>query len=133
MAWLNGNSECLPVDGQLLAMVLVVWAATFGMDEAGNETHDEDQMDAHQRVENINDMLQEMLYLVDIHGIMRKPTWDGVKVLLLLLPLTQGKCSTDPRRNIPTEFPTDIHSPIDRLVSHRMFSLVKKYFYATLR
>jgi hypothetical protein len=35
-------------------------------------------------------MVQEMLHLIDIHGILRKPTWDGVRALHLLLPLTQG-------------------------------------------
>lgn len=90
-AHLDGNPDCLPIPGQLIAMVLVVWAATFGVDEFGQEIQDEDQREFQQRVELINDMLQEMLYLVDLHGILRKPTWDGVKLLLLLLPLTQGK------------------------------------------
>jgi hypothetical protein len=35
-------------------------------------------------------MTHELLHLVDLHGIMRKPTWDGVRVLLLIWPLTQG-------------------------------------------
>ena len=27
---------------------------------------------------------------IDACGILRKPTWDGVRALLLLLPLTEG-------------------------------------------
>jgi hypothetical protein len=32
-------------------------------------------------------MLQEVLHFVDQHGILRKPSWDGVRALLLLSPL----------------------------------------------
>jgi len=31
-----------------------------------------------------------ILQEIDACGILRKPTWDGVRVLLLLLPLTEG-------------------------------------------
>ncbi|TCD61678.1 hypothetical protein EIP91_008100 [Steccherinum ochraceum] len=88
-AHLDGNPDCLPIPGQLIAMVLVVWAASFGVNESGQEIRDEDQHEYQNQVENVHDMLHEMLYLVDLHGIIRKPSWDGVKLLLLLLPLTQ--------------------------------------------
>ncbi|THH33868.1 hypothetical protein EUX98_g216 [Antrodiella citrinella] len=91
LAHLDGNPDCLPIPGQLIAMALVVWAATFGVDEYGQVIQEEDPHEFQQRAELVNEMLQEMLYLVDLHGIIRKPTWDGVKLLLLLLPLTQGK------------------------------------------
>lgn len=35
-------------------------------------------------------MIQQVMDLVDYHGIMRRPTLDGVRVLLLLLPLLEG-------------------------------------------
>lgn len=36
-------------------------------------------------------MLREILELVDFHSILRKPSWDGVRILLLLLPLLEGQ------------------------------------------
>ncbi|KAH8107020.1 hypothetical protein BXZ70DRAFT_885550 [Cristinia sonorae] len=86
IAHLDGNPDCLPVAGQLLAMTLVVWAASFGVDEFGREFQDEDFQ---RRPEPIDEMLREMLYLIDLHGILRRPSWDGVRLLLLFLPLTQ--------------------------------------------
>lgn len=35
-------------------------------------------------------MVKELLHLIDLHGVLRKPTWDGVRVLLLVWPLTHG-------------------------------------------
>jgi hypothetical protein len=35
-------------------------------------------------------MIREILHLIDIHALLRRPTWDGVRVLLLIIPLTQG-------------------------------------------
>ncbi len=86
----QGTSDALTVAGQLIAMTLVVWAASFGLNESGTEDMQVDVNDARSRKENINEMLQELLYLVDLHGILRKASWDGVRLLLLLLPLTQG-------------------------------------------
>ncbi|TFK55186.1 hypothetical protein OE88DRAFT_1780189 [Heliocybe sulcata] len=136
----KGNPDALGAAGQIIAMVLVVWAASFGIDEAGNPTESESPLStgppsgsstaltsghasdrssasperasgsgyhdpsvddnpvAHsteQRYESIrrrkgktNEMLREILRLIDVCGILRKPTWDGVRVLLLVLPLT---------------------------------------------
>jgi hypothetical protein len=81
----------LTVAGHLIAMTLVVWAASFGVNEYGVEdAAPHDISDVRSRKESINDMLQELLYLVDINGILRKASWDGARLLLLLLPLTQG-------------------------------------------
>ncbi len=86
----QGKSDALQVPGQLIAMALVVWAASFGINEYGLEDSQEPPADTRQRKDLINEMLQEMLYLIDLHGILRKASWDGVRLLLLLLPLTQG-------------------------------------------
>lgn len=90
LQFVQGNSDALPISGQLVAMALVVWAASFGVNEFGVEDAHDGPLDMRQLKEQVNDMLQELLYLVDVHGILRKATWDGVKLLLLLLPLTQG-------------------------------------------
>jgi len=47
-----------------------------------------------ERRERTNAMVREILQLVDSYSIMRKPSWDGVRVLLLLLPLMEGECLT---------------------------------------
>jgi hypothetical protein len=82
-----------------------VWAASFGVDESGIEVarcsgtgittnwrHEAGPEGAERRArrERTDTMTQELLHLVDLHGILRKPTWDGVRVLLLIWPLTLG-------------------------------------------
>ncbi|GJE90864.1 GAL4 and fungal transcription factor domain-containing protein [Phanerochaete sordida] len=101
LGFIKGNPDALQVPGQLIAMTLVVWAASYGMNEYGVEDVQETATEARQRKERINEMLQEILYLVDMHGILRKASWDGVRLLLLLLPLTQ-----------------ELQSPMDRLVMY---------------
>jgi hypothetical protein len=71
-------------------MLLAVWAASFGVNEYGIEELHHGEAAIRSRREATNEMVRDMLHLVDIHGIMRKPTWDGVRALHLLLPLTQG-------------------------------------------
>lgn len=112
-------------------MLLVVWAASFGIDERGLPRDPEDDLDLvtpplgmsppptplrktarsvsdeaddervgsreflaergrRDRREHTEEMVREVLQLIDNHGIMRKPTWDGVRVLLLILPLMEG-------------------------------------------
>ena len=88
---LNGTTDSLDVPGRLVAMSLVVWAASFGHDEEGNVDPSFDQkgwrLSAKSRT---NNMVKELLYLIDSYGIIRKPTWDGLVVLLIILPLTKG-------------------------------------------
>lgn len=95
------NPNALSIPGQLICLVLVIWAASFGVDEYGREDMLEGVADSQPRPELVRDMLQELLYLIDIHGVLRKPSWDGVRLLFLLLPLTQ-----------------ELQSPAERLVMH---------------
>nr|VWO98786.1 cAMP-dependent protein kinase catalytic subunit [Ganoderma boninense] len=87
--WFNGTSDCLQFPGQLIALALVVWAASYGVNEAGEEVAELADEDFQQRKERVNEMLFELLYLIDIHGLLRKPSWDGVRALLLTMPLTE--------------------------------------------
>lgn len=100
-------------------MLLVVWAASFGLDERGlppdnhiggddlafSNTKDgshspdprkikENSQDAkwRERKDKTDAMLREVLELIDFHGVMRRPTLDGVRALLLVLPLLEGIC-----------------------------------------
>jgi len=92
-------------------MSLVVWASSFGVDEHGQsmdpledhiyqyqehkvDMHDQFDTDASaklrtERRTRTNEMVKEMLYLIDVHGILRRPSWDGVRILLMILPLAQ--------------------------------------------
>lgn len=108
----NGGRP-LPIEGQLLAKVLVVWACSFGVDHTGTDVsaalsasagpsttitgmgeragwRQQQEMDMTARRERTDAEVQEILHLIDIYGIMRKPTWDGVRLLLLIWPLTQN-------------------------------------------
>lgn len=69
----------------------MVWAASFGVNEYGVEELYDDSVDPRRRRDRVNEMVREILYLIDIHGILRKPSWDGIRALLLISPLTQGE------------------------------------------
>jgi len=98
-------------------MLLVVWAASFGLDERGLPldnhlnadllplTHTKSEDDAlnnhkfkdgvqdvkwHEKRDKTDTMLREVLELIDFHGVMRRPSLDGVRALLLILPLLEG-------------------------------------------
>jgi hypothetical protein len=97
-------------EGALLCHVLYAWATSYGVDEHGqldipeggsepmgsisllDPGKDEVKREADRQARfakmrvAVNIILQE----IDACGILRKPTWDGVRVLLLLLPLTEG-------------------------------------------
>jgi hypothetical protein len=113
-------------------MILVVWAASFGLNECGLSEDDHSNAanltsegsDIHvtmsstksvkkedserpsekknksatsgtnrERKDKTDAMLREVLELIDFHGVMRRPTWDGVRALLLIMPLMEGNCS----------------------------------------
>ncbi|KAI0831185.1 hypothetical protein BC628DRAFT_1311765 [Trametes gibbosa] len=84
--WFNGISDTLQIPGQLIALVLAVWAASYGIDEGGEEGP---ESSAEERKGHLHEMLVELLYLIDVHGLLRKPSWDGVRVLLLAMPLVE--------------------------------------------
>ncbi|KIK24949.1 hypothetical protein PISMIDRAFT_23012 [Pisolithus microcarpus 441] len=111
------GSTLLSVEGQMLAMLLVTWATSFGINEYGVEmemsdltptsptspkfTPDSDgELSEPKRVWALRTeaMTREIIALVDTHGILRRPSWDGVRVMLLLLPLTKGIQSSIERR-----------------------------------
>lgn len=108
-AHIKGTST-LSIEGQMIAMLLVTWAASFGVNEYGLEEEiephsptmpdgpkfspdaDDDFSDPSRRARTlrVETMIREILHLIDIHALLRRPTWDGVRVLLLIIPLTQG-------------------------------------------
>ena len=89
------------------------------MNEYGIEEHHHGDAVIRNRREATNEMVREMLHLVDVHGILRKPTWDGVRALHLLLPLTQGRLSlSSPSSAHLIETYSEIQSPMERLVMY---------------
>ncbi|KAF5330912.1 hypothetical protein D9619_005846 [Psilocybe cf. subviscida] len=130
----------LPNEASLVAMILVAWAASFGLDERGlplpEGTDDQNAQEQSLHLRDAHDpqvglgegsstsvysqrhqphrpalhawkaraeaCVREVLHLIDNCGILRRPSWDGVQALLLLLPLLEDA------------------QPIERLVLHEM-------------
>ncbi|PPQ64017.1 hypothetical protein CVT24_009391 [Panaeolus cyanescens] len=113
IAHTKGNQP-LGNEGGLIAMLLVVWAASFGLDERGQPQVDEGAEQSpdsgsksdgspypgehskynlcvkRQKWKSTTDgYLREILELIDLNGVLRRPTFDGVRALLLLLPLME--------------------------------------------
>ena len=92
---LGGTTDSLGVPGRLAAMCLVVWAASFGHDEEGKMVQSSNPKNWRLSVKSrANNMVKELLYLIDSYGIIRKPTWDGLVVLLTIIPLTKGDAAS---------------------------------------
>jgi hypothetical protein len=89
-ASLSSSTPPLSVEGQLLAKILVVWAAAYGVDEAGLENPENSYQDVSKRRLRVKNMIEEVVHLIDNLGLLRKPSWDGVRCLLMTLPLTEG-------------------------------------------
>ncbi|QRW03794.1 Fungal Zn(2)-Cys(6) binuclear cluster domain [Ceratobasidium sp. AG-Ba] len=85
----QGKPESLGVAGNMICMLLVTWAATYGVNEYGVEEPSNGLEGVRERRRRCNEMIREILGLIDKHGLLRKPTWDGVRVLLLIMPLTE--------------------------------------------
>jgi hypothetical protein len=103
-------------EGSILCHVLYAWAVSYGVDEHGNldvpeggdapdgpidlVQHGEGEIkreaDRTRRKTIMAAVLEVILRRIDECGVMRKPSWDGVRALLLILPLTEG--SSGPER-----------------------------------
>lgn len=91
------NDGSLGIEGKLIANVLMLWAMSFGLDGSGQplplsvETAGEvGSRSQTTRKEICNKALLDIFQYIDHHGILRRATWDGVRALLLLFPLTEG-------------------------------------------
>nr|XP_018263170.1 uncharacterized protein I303_04663 [Kwoniella dejecticola CBS 10117]OBR85328.1 hypothetical protein I303_04663 [Kwoniella dejecticola CBS 10117] len=109
----NPTAAAMGPEGACLCHVLYAWAVSYGVDEygkldipEGGGTPLEDisllgpgdfemrrETDRQKRRERMRSVAEVILREIDECGIMRKPTWDGVRVLLLVLPLTDGIAS----------------------------------------
>lgn len=94
------TQQTISVERQVLSMVFVAWASSFGLDHRGGPIDLPSLIVASGQGPGVTPrsllqsrthmLVNEILGLVDAHGILRNPTWDGARALLLLWPLTQG-------------------------------------------
>ncbi|KZO99407.1 hypothetical protein CALVIDRAFT_596006 [Calocera viscosa TUFC12733] len=82
--------------GDLVSKCLVIWAASYGVDPTGH-VFSPTRQDLKQRMEKCKPMVQEVLDEVDRRGILRKLSWDNVRLVCLLLPLTLDTLTTHAR------------------------------------
>ena len=98
-------------EGAILCYVLYAWAVSYGVDQRGLLDVPEGggvpdapidmlnpdtgelkrEADRQRRRTKMIGVLEVILKRIDQCGVMRKPTWDGVRALFLVLPLTEGK------------------------------------------
>ena len=96
-------------EGAILCHVLYAWALSFGVDQNGDldvqdggdapdgpidlvavgQGETKREGDRQIRKEKLMKVLEVILKQIDDCGVLRKPTWDGVRSLLLILPLTE--------------------------------------------
>ncbi|KLO05903.1 hypothetical protein SCHPADRAFT_910706 [Schizopora paradoxa] len=95
----KGDINALGTVGNLLCLVLATWAASYGINELGEPEPHGGHQALRRRKERTNEMVRELLHLVDHYSLLRKPTWDGVRTLLLIVPLSE-----------------DVQTPMERLV-----------------
>ena len=81
-------------------MVLATWAASFGINEAGEPDANSELLSLRSKKDRVNMMVQELLQLIDVHGLLRKPTcrisrsYPGIcRSMLTFIILFRGRCS----------------------------------------
>jgi hypothetical protein len=99
-------------EGSLMCHILYAWACSYGVDEAGaldvpernwpggilpaengyvwghDQVRDRDRLKRRAKTDGV---VANILKEIDDAGIMRRHSWDGVRCLLLILPLTECK------------------------------------------
>lgn len=106
----NSHETAMDIENAILCHVLYAWAVSYGVDEYGRLDLPEGgrepltgvnvtsacsgevqrEKDRSVRMEKMKSAVEVILKEIDDCGVMRKPTWDGVRVLLMILPLTEG-------------------------------------------
>jgi hypothetical protein len=118
-------------EGAILCHVLYAWATSYGVDENGqldvpegggepvgqldplavSDGEVKRERDRQTRKTKMAAVVQVILKEIDDCGVMRKPTWDGVRCLLLILPLTDGE-------SVMILLIIGIASPVERLAMY---------------
>ncbi|KAF8329731.1 uncharacterized protein EI90DRAFT_3290006 [Cantharellus anzutake] len=162
MSAAQGRPNELGPIGSLISSMYVIWAASYGIDESGREevsngagagnsfppsiSRDrgsgpssgnfqavEDNLAAvRRRRARVNIMVAEVLEKIDELALLRKPSWDGVRVLMLIMPLTEDALNPVDRLSTYQATISQIYTlctlgtanhggPMDRLVTARIF------------
>ena len=79
----KGSVDALGTTGQLLCMVIAAWAASFGINELGEPEHVAGPHVIRARRDRTNMMVRELLQLIDLHGILRKPSCEYLPCIKL--------------------------------------------------
>ncbi|WVQ67810.1 uncharacterized protein L199_006015 [Kwoniella botswanensis] len=107
------SASAMGPEGAILCHVLYAWAVSYGVDEYGKldvpegggapledisllgpgDAEMKRENDRQKRKEKMKFVIEIILKEIDEYGLMRRPTWDGVRVLLMVLPLTDGIAS----------------------------------------
>jgi hypothetical protein len=123
-------------EGAILCHVLYAWAVSYGVDEHGNldvpeggdapdapidlhgqgEGEHKREADRRERKSRMARVVESILKSIDEAGVMRKPSWDGVRALLLILPLTEGECKVSAAS--VSQLIQGISSPVERLAMY---------------
>jgi len=102
-------ASAMGTQGAILRHVLYAWALSYGVNEKGQLDLQEGgeapdgptdlavcgpgeikrEGDRQMRKEKLKEALEVILKEIDEGGICREPSWDGVRSLLLILPLTE--------------------------------------------
>ncbi|KAH7107759.1 hypothetical protein BKA62DRAFT_146090 [Auriculariales sp. MPI-PUGE-AT-0066] len=89
-AFLSGDETALSRESQLIGKVIVAWATSYGVDTRGQPEPHTGSQDIERRKSRTVTVIREILRLIDLYSILRRPTWDGVRVVLFTMPLTEG-------------------------------------------
>lgn len=79
----------------------------------------------------VTEMVKEILQGVDQLALLRRPTWDGVRVLMLVMPLTEGESSSSsPRLVQPPPLCVSTSPPLSPLCLRRWGwgNFISRYF-----
>ncbi|GMK59564.1 hypothetical protein CspeluHIS016_0801700 [Cutaneotrichosporon spelunceum] len=96
--------------GAVLCHCLYAWGLSYGVDERGQldvaegggeslgplnlvsagESEVRRERDRQRRRDKFSGVVRTILREIDEYGILRKPSWDGIRAALLILPLTEG-------------------------------------------
>ena len=100
-------------DGAILVHIMYAWACSYGVDETGcldvpernwpggimppetgyvwshDQVRDRDRLKRRAKTDGV---VAKILKEIDDAGLMRRHSWDGVRCLLLILPLTECEC-----------------------------------------
>ena len=68
-----------------------MWAASYGVNEKGEENPNNSDLDVDRRTTLVKAMVEELIGIIDMMGLLHRPSWDGVRVLLMTLPLAESK------------------------------------------